>query len=62
MQGEAVAYARPHELEVLKVAPEGDGLLATVTRVLVSGVTARVELASKTASTATRVRSTMRWN
>ena len=48
VQGEAVAYARPHELEVLPTLQEGDGLAATVTRILTSGVTTRVELASKT--------------
>mgnify|MGYP000991017074 CR=1 FL=1 len=48
IQGDAVAYARPHELEVLLTLPEGEGLAATVTRILASGVTARVELASKT--------------
>jgi sulfate transport system ATP-binding protein len=48
VQGAAIAYARPHELEVATAGAAEEGLTATVTRVLVTGATARIELASKT--------------
>ena len=41
---EAVAYARPHDLDVEPGLPTGAGLPATVRRILIIGPTARLEV------------------
>jgi sulfate transport system ATP-binding protein len=41
----AIAYARPHEIEIERFSPEGDGIPAQLSRILVVGPTARLELA-----------------
>jgi sulfate transport system ATP-binding protein len=43
---EAIAYARPHDLELERGRPMGTGLPAVVRRILVLGRTARIELES----------------
>ncbi len=45
--GEVVAYARPHEMEILTEGSD-QGLPARVSRIMTGGATARVELAGKT--------------
>ena len=41
---EVLAFARPHELEIVTDTSHTDGVVATVSRILSFGVTARVEL------------------
>jgi sulfate transport system ATP-binding protein len=41
---EAIAYARPHELDIVVDRGAREGLPASVKRVLISGAIARVEL------------------
>ena len=41
---EVVAFARPHELEIVTDPQSGEGIAARISRVLSFGVTARVEL------------------
>lgn len=45
--GEVVAFARPHELEIVAGGDAANGLPAKVSRVIAGGVTARVELVGK---------------
>jgi sulfate transport system ATP-binding protein len=40
----AVAYARPHEIEVERYSPGQPGIVAVLKRVLVAGPSARLEL------------------
>jgi sulfate transport system ATP-binding protein len=40
----AIAYARPHEIEVERFSPKGQGIPAQLMRILVVGPTARLEL------------------
>ena len=40
----AIAYARPHEIEIERFSPGGDGIPAQLSRILVVGSTARLEL------------------
>jgi sulfate transport system ATP-binding protein len=46
-EGDVVAFARPHELEIVAGSDAADGLPAKVSRVIAGGATARVELAGK---------------
>ena len=41
---EVLAFARPHELDIVVGADAGEGIAARVSRILAFGVTARVEL------------------
>jgi len=41
---EVLAFARPHELDIVPDAGAGEGIAARVSRVLAFGITARVEL------------------
>jgi sulfate transport system ATP-binding protein len=41
---EAVAFARPHDLEIERFVPGGSGIPATIKRILAIGPNARVEL------------------
>jgi sulfate transport system ATP-binding protein len=49
--GEVVAFARPHELDIVADDGTGEGVPASVRRVLVSGAIARVELTGRHAGT-----------
>src|SRR6476659_4711916 len=40
----AIAYARPHEIEIERFSPEGDGIPAQLSRILVVGPTTHLEL------------------
>jgi sulfate transport system ATP-binding protein len=40
----AIAYARPHEIEIERFSPSGEGIPAQLSRILVVGQTARLEL------------------
>jgi sulfate transport system ATP-binding protein len=40
----AIAYARPHEIEIERFSPGGEGIPAQLNRILVVGPTARLEL------------------
>jgi sulfate/thiosulfate transport system ATP-binding protein len=40
----AVAYARPHDIEIERIVPGATGMPATVRRILIIGPTARLEL------------------
>ena len=40
----AIGYARPHEIEIERFSPGGDGIPAQLSRILVVGPTARLEL------------------
>ncbi len=42
--GKAIAFVRPHDLEVQKYSPGSTGIVATLTRAIVVGPTARLEL------------------
>jgi sulfate transport system ATP-binding protein len=41
---EVLAFARPHELEIVPDAQRSDGVAARISRILSFGVTARIEL------------------
>ena len=43
---EVIAFARPHELDILPQASVGEGIAARVARVLTFGIRSRVELDS----------------
>jgi len=45
---QAVAYARPHDLEIVRVVPGATGLPATIKRILAIGPNARVDLETHT--------------
>jgi sulfate transport system ATP-binding protein len=40
----AIAYARPHEIDIERFSPGAEGILAQLSRILVVGPTARLEL------------------
>jgi len=42
--GKALAYVRPHDLDVARYAPGASGIVATLTRAIVVGPIARLEL------------------